>query len=80
MRKNGVSSLVGKVVIVGVKAAKEIPRAALVWALTHVVQPGNCIKLLVVVPHVSSSNSLKPFFIFYFSFFVVVYFDVGIIE
>ncbi|KAL8094190.1 hypothetical protein AgCh_035893 [Apium graveolens] len=27
-------------VIVAVKAAKEVPKNALVWALTHVVQPG----------------------------------------
>ncbi|KAF9619888.1 hypothetical protein IFM89_009670, partial [Coptis chinensis] len=33
---------------------KEIPRTALVWALTHVVQPGDCITLLVVVPAISS--------------------------
>ncbi|GAB4842448.1 hypothetical protein Ancab_012420 [Ancistrocladus abbreviatus] len=35
-------------VLVAVKASKEIPKAALVWALTHVVQPGDCITLLVV--------------------------------
>ncbi|XP_057797186.1 inactive protein kinase SELMODRAFT_444075-like [Salvia miltiorrhiza] len=34
-------------VLVAVKAAKEIPRTALIWALTHVVQPGDCITLLV---------------------------------
>ncbi|RZR96352.1 hypothetical protein BHM03_00025355 [Ensete ventricosum] len=39
-------------VVVAVKASKEIPRTALLWALTHVVQPGDCIMLLVVVsPH-----------------------------
>ncbi|GLU22371.1 hypothetical protein SLE2022_384520 [Rubroshorea leprosula] len=37
-------------VVVAVKASKEIPKTALVWALTHVVQPGCCITLLVVVP------------------------------
>ncbi|KAF3964610.1 hypothetical protein CMV_011126 [Castanea mollissima] len=37
-------------VVVAVKASKEIPKTALVWALTHVVQPGDCITLLVVVP------------------------------
>ncbi|KAK4786149.1 hypothetical protein SAY86_002838 [Trapa natans] len=37
-------------VVVAVKASKEIPRTALVWALTHVVQPGGCITLLVVIP------------------------------
>ena len=39
-----------KVVVVAVKALREIPRWALVWALTHVVQPGDCIMLLVVIP------------------------------
>ncbi|KAF4398111.1 hypothetical protein CsatB_012274 [Cannabis sativa] len=43
-------------VVVAVKASKEIPKTALVWALTHVVQPGDCITLLVVVP---SQNSGK---------------------
>ncbi|XP_010687446.1 inactive protein kinase SELMODRAFT_444075 isoform X2 [Beta vulgaris subsp. vulgaris] len=37
-----------KVVVVAVKAANEIPKTAMEWALAHVVQPGNCIKLLVV--------------------------------
>lgn len=41
-------------VVVAVKASKEIPKTALVWALTHVVQPGDCITLLVVVPAHSS--------------------------
>ncbi|KNA08329.1 hypothetical protein SOVF_163600 [Spinacia oleracea] len=36
------------VVLVAVKATKEIPKNAMEWALAHVVQPGNCIKLLVV--------------------------------
>ncbi|KAL5573014.1 hypothetical protein UlMin_022611 [Ulmus minor] len=40
----------GKVVVVAVRGSREIPKAALVWALTHVVQPGDCIKLLVVIP------------------------------
>ncbi|XAR49951.1 Non-specific serine/threonine protein kinase [Bertholletia excelsa] len=41
-------------VVVAVKASKEIPKTALVWALTHVIQPGDCITLLVVVsPHCS---------------------------
>ncbi|KAF9592258.1 hypothetical protein IFM89_012834 [Coptis chinensis] len=37
----------------------EIPRTALVWALTHVVQPGDCITLLVVVPAISSGTVLR---------------------
>lgn len=49
----------GKVVCVAVKASKEIPKTALVWALTHVAQPGDCLKLLVVIPsHNSSMFSL----------------------
>lgn len=46
-------------VVVAVKASKEIPKAALVWALTHVVQPGDCITLLVVVP--SQSSGMQVF-------------------
>ncbi|KAI4329165.1 hypothetical protein L6164_021458 [Bauhinia variegata] len=48
-------------VIVAVKASKEIPKTALVWALTHVVQPGDCITLLVVVPPQSSGRRLWGF-------------------
>jgi len=44
----GTSETTGKVVVVAVKASRDISRTALVWALTHVVQPGDCIKLLVV--------------------------------
>ncbi|XP_039005859.1 inactive protein kinase SELMODRAFT_444075-like [Hibiscus syriacus] len=42
-----------KKVVVAVKASKEIPKTALVWALSHVVQPGDCITLLVVPSHCS---------------------------
>ncbi|PSR96158.1 Inactive protein kinase [Actinidia chinensis var. chinensis] len=48
-------------VVVAVKASKEIPKTALVWALTHVVQPGDCITLLVVVPSGSSGRKLWGF-------------------
>ncbi|XP_057457104.1 inactive protein kinase SELMODRAFT_444075-like [Lotus japonicus] len=48
-------------VIVAVKASKEIPKTALVWSLTHVVQPGDCITLLVVVPPQSSGKKLWGF-------------------
>ncbi|PPS01984.1 hypothetical protein GOBAR_AA18686 [Gossypium barbadense] len=47
-------SNVAEKVVVAVKASKEVPKTALVWALTHVVQPGDCITLLVVVPSPSS--------------------------
>ncbi|KAJ7951648.1 Kinase family protein [Quillaja saponaria] len=51
-------------VVVAVKASKEIPKTALVWALTHVVQPGDCITMLVVVPSQSSGRRLWGFPIF----------------
>lgn len=43
------SSAMAEKVVVAVKASKEIPKTALVWALTHVVQPGDCITLLVII-------------------------------
>ncbi|KAJ0698663.1 hypothetical protein HanLR1_Chr10g0382311 [Helianthus annuus] len=46
----------GRVVLIAVKASREISRNALIWALTHVVQPGDCAKLLVVIPTHTSSN------------------------
>nr|XP_027123922.1 inactive protein kinase SELMODRAFT_444075-like [Coffea arabica] len=48
-------------VVVAVKASKEIPKTALVWALTHVVQPGDCITLLVVVPSQNPGKKLWGF-------------------
>lgn len=50
--------VVGKKVMVAVRASKEIPKAALLWTLTHVVQPGDRIRLLVVVPCNYTSNHL----------------------
>lgn len=45
-----------KNIVVAVKSSKEIPKTALVWALKHVVQPGDCITLIVVVsPHNSGA-------------------------
>ncbi|KDP40793.1 hypothetical protein JCGZ_24792 [Jatropha curcas] len=52
---------VAEKVVVAVKASKEIPKIALVWALTHVVQAGDCITLLVVVPSQSSGRKLWGF-------------------
>ncbi|XP_030477029.1 inactive protein kinase SELMODRAFT_444075 [Syzygium oleosum] len=52
---------VGESVVVAVKASREIPKTALVWALTHVVRPGNCILLLVVVPQPNSGRRLWGF-------------------
>lgn len=44
-------------VIVAVKAEeKVVSKAALGWALTHVVHPGDCVILLAVYPGVKSSN------------------------
>ncbi|KMT05537.1 hypothetical protein BVRB_7g176600 [Beta vulgaris subsp. vulgaris] len=48
-------------VLVAVKASKEIPKTALVWALSHVVQPGDCITMIVVVPPPSSGRRLWVF-------------------
>jgi hypothetical protein len=48
-----------EMVVVAVKAAtREISKTAIVWALTHVVQPGGSIILLVVVSAHSSGNVL----------------------
>ena len=60
MKDKGLVStqVVGKVVIVAVKASKEISRSSLLWALTHVLQPKDSIKLLVVLPPLSSSKFL----------------------
>lgn len=60
------SVVVGKKVMVAVRASKEIPKAALLWTLTHVVQPGDRIRLLVVVPSNYTSKSSffsLPFFV-----------------
>lgn len=54
-----VQDVVEKVVIVAVRASKEIPTAALRWALTHVVQARDYIKLLVVIPSPNSGNFLN---------------------
>ncbi|KAE8656253.1 Proline-rich receptor-like protein kinase PERK12 [Hibiscus syriacus] len=51
-----------KKVVVAVKASKEIPKTALVWALSHVVQPGDCITLLVVPSHCSARKWPFPRF------------------
>ncbi|KAJ1421073.1 Tyrosine-protein kinase, active site [Sesbania bispinosa] len=56
--KKGSPDVTGKVVVVAAKASKEISRTALVWALTHVAQPGDCIKLLVVIPAICSNNRI----------------------
>lgn len=59
------SSAMAEKVVVAVKASKEIPKTALVWALTHVVQPGDCITLLVVISSHSSGNNFLHILISY---------------
>ncbi|KAK3164707.1 hypothetical protein QOZ80_1AG0023500 [Eleusine coracana subsp. coracana] len=61
----GVPAASAGMVVVAVKAAaREISKTAIVWALTHVVQPGGSIILLVVVPAHSSGRKFWgfPFF------------------
>ncbi|KAK3161217.1 hypothetical protein QOZ80_1BG0074020 [Eleusine coracana subsp. coracana] len=61
----GVPAASAEMVVVAVKAAaREISKTAIVWALTHVVQPGGSIILLVVVPAHSSGRKFWgfPFF------------------
>ncbi|KAJ8568264.1 hypothetical protein K7X08_020986 [Anisodus acutangulus] len=50
-----------RVVLVAVKASTEISRSAFIWALTHVVQPGDSVKLLVLIPAHSSGKRLWGF-------------------
>ncbi|KAI3455541.1 hypothetical protein Pfo_012204 [Paulownia fortunei] len=59
--KQDKGSDVAEKVVVAVKASKDIPKTALVWALTHVVQPGDCITLLVVISSHSSGRKLWGF-------------------
>lgn len=59
-------SAMAEKVVVAVKASKEIPKTALVWALTHVVQPGDCITLLVVISHASGNLFDISFLSFFF--------------
>jgi hypothetical protein len=47
-------------VLVAVKASREISKTAFVWALTHIVHPGDCITLIVVV----TSYNAGTFFFF----------------
>ncbi|CDY10586.1 BnaC03g70280D [Brassica napus] len=45
-------------VLVAVKASREISKTALVWALTHIVHPGDCITLVVVVTSHNAGRKL----------------------
>jgi hypothetical protein len=71
------SSSSSKVIVVAVKASKDISRTALVWALTHVVQPGDCIKLLVIIPAHSSSIVITLFHEFILFFFNSILFTIS---
>ncbi|RVX16922.1 Inactive protein kinase [Vitis vinifera] len=51
------SSEAAEKVVVAVKASKEIPKTALVWALTHVVQPG--IALLCLLSSLHKAQSIE---------------------
>lgn len=56
------------IVVVVVRATKEISRTALTWAFTNVVQPGDCVRLLVLIPSHSSSNYPFPFLYWFIHF------------
>lgn len=55
------SKVAERVVLVAVKFSIDIPQAAFVWALNHVAQPGDCVKLLVVIPAHGPSTKLWGF-------------------
>jgi interleukin-1 receptor-associated kinase 1 len=44
-------------VVIAVKAEKVMSKAALAWALTHVVHPGDCITLIAVFTNEKSGNT-----------------------
>ncbi|PWA73199.1 vascular endothelial growth factor receptor 2 (VEGFR2) [Artemisia annua] len=50
-----------RVVLIAVQASRDISKNALIWALTHVVQPGDCAKLLVIIPDHTPSHKLWHF-------------------
>lgn len=54
--------------VVAVKASKDISKTALVWALTHVAHPGDCITFLIVLPDQTSGiNVLSRLFFHFFT-------------
>ena len=55
VRKRATTAMAYKVVV-AIKAEKVISKAALAWALNHVVHPGDCITLLAVLPNEKTSN------------------------
>ncbi|CAN0901364.1 hypothetical protein LINGRAHAP2_LOCUS21380 [Linum grandiflorum] len=51
----GGSSAAGKVVVVAVKPARDkISTTALLWAFSNVVQPGDSVNLLLILPDLHS--------------------------
>lgn len=66
--KDRSSRVAETVVLVAVKFSSDISRAALSWALNHVARPGDCVKLLVVIPAHSSSSFSSMFIDFSSSF------------
>lgn len=58
------SAAAEKVVVAVRAASREISKTAIVWALTHVVQPGGSIILLVVIPAHSSGRKFWGFPLF----------------
>lgn len=73
-RKKGWGELRGKVVVVAVEATKEqVSRSGLMWALTNVVQPGDSIKLLGVIPVFCSSTSFMSLHYFLLLLIMIPY-------
>ena len=55
--EEGHRDVAGKVVVVAIKAtSKDVSKAALLWALTHLVLPGDHVKLLLIIPSHHSSK------------------------
>lgn len=62
--EKGAPAAAEKVVVAVRAATREISKTAIVWALTHVVQPGGNIILLVVIPSQSSGRKFWGFPLF----------------
>ncbi|XP_022960837.1 inactive protein kinase SELMODRAFT_444075-like isoform X2 [Cucurbita moschata] len=60
--EEGHRDVAGKVVVVAIKAtSKDVSKTALLWALTHLVLPGDHVKLLVIIPSHHSNKWLQGF-------------------
>ena len=63
----GILVLGGSVVLVVMDVNKELDMTAFKWALNHVVQPGDTVRLLGVLHHIKNpSKSFLKFFPFFF--------------